>query len=168
MAQLADLRESVANSRFRADLYSRLAQWTMDLDGGSNTVRREIVDDLAGEFPRFDERRAGISYRHGWFAAQTRNTGEMTFDSLAHLDFARATRQLYTFAPGDVPGEPVFVPRSVEEGDGWVLSVIYRCAENCSDVAIFEARDITRGPIGIVKLPRRVPFGFHGNWVASC
>jgi carotenoid cleavage dioxygenase len=147
---------------------ARLAQWTMDLDGGSNTARREIIDDLSGEFPRFDERRAGLPYRHGWFAAQSRNAGEMTFDSLAHIDFGRGVRDFYTFPPGDVPGEPVFVPRGSEEGDGWVLSVIIRGAENRSDIAIFEARDIARGPIGLAKLPRRVPFGFHGNWVASC
>jgi carotenoid cleavage dioxygenase len=147
---------------------ARLAHWMLDLDGQSNTVRREFVDDLAAEFPRFDERRAGFSYRHGWFAAQARNTGGMTFDSLAHLDFAHGRRHVYTFPPGDAPGEPVFVPRGAEEGDGWVLSVVYRGAENRSDVAIFEARDIARGPVGLAKLPRRVPFGFHGNWMASC
>jgi carotenoid cleavage dioxygenase-like enzyme len=147
---------------------ARLAHWTMALDGGSSTVRREIIDDLAGEFPRFDERRAGLSYQHGWFAEQARNAGEMTFDSLAHIDFACGARDVYTFPPGDVPGEPVFVPRGPEEGDGWVLSVIYRGAENRSDVAIFKARDIARGPVGLAGLPRRVPFGFHGNWVASC
>ena len=147
---------------------ARLAHWTMDLADGSNLVRREFIDDLAGEFPRFDERRAGLGYRHGWFAARLRSGSEMIFDSLVHIDFARGDRQLYTLPPGDVPSEPVFVPRGACEGDGWILSVIYRGAENRSDIAIFEARDIAAGPIGTAKLPRRVPFGFHGNWVASC
>src|SRR5271170_5928769 len=26
---------------------------------------------------------------------------------------------------------------------------------------------IEAGPIGVAKLPRRVPFGFHGNWRAA-
>jgi carotenoid cleavage dioxygenase-like enzyme len=147
---------------------AQLVHWTMNLDGKSNTVRREIIDDLPGEFPRFDERRAGLSYRHGWFAASARSQSEMMFDSLAHIDFARGVRQVYTFPHGDVPGEPVFVPRGPNEADGWILSVVYRSAENRSDVALFEALDISRGPIGLVKLPRRVPFGFHGNWVPSC
>jgi len=147
---------------------ARLAHWTMDFDGASNAVRREIIDDLPGEFPRFDERRAGLSYRQGWFAAHTRNQSEMTFDSLAHIDFKRGARQTYTFPPGDVPSEPVFVPRGPDEADGWILAIVYRGAEIRSDVAIFEALDISRGPIGLAKLPRRVPFGFHGNWVPSC
>ncbi|HEX4160410.1 MAG TPA: carotenoid oxygenase family protein [Rhizomicrobium sp.] len=157
-----------ADGRRRETAPARLAHWTMLLDGDSSIVRRELIDDLAGEFPRFDERCSGLAYRHGWFAAHTRNEGERTFDSLAHIDFARGGRSVYTFPPGDAPGEPVFVPRGPEEGDGWILSVVYRGAGNRSEVAIFEARDIARGPIGIAKLPRRMPFGFHGNWVASC
>jgi carotenoid cleavage dioxygenase-like enzyme len=147
---------------------ARLSHWIIDLAGASDTVAREYVDDLAGEFPRFDERRAGLGYRHGWFAARTRDGGELSFDSLVHLDFATGARSLHTFAAGDVPSEPVFVPRGDEDGDGWILSVIYRGAEDKSDIAVFEARDIGRGPVGLARLPRRVPFGFHGNWVASC
>ena len=51
---------------------ARLVRWTFDLAGASNTIKREPLDDLAGEFPRFDERRAGLSYRHGWFAGRSR------------------------------------------------------------------------------------------------
>ena len=60
----------------------------------------------------------------------------------------------------------MFVKRSADaaEGDGWLTAVIWRAAENRSDLAVFEARDIAKGPIGIAEMPRRVPFGFHGNW----
>jgi carotenoid cleavage dioxygenase len=47
---------------------ARLVRWTFDLAAPSNQIKREPLDDLAGEFPRFDERRAGLPYRHGWFA----------------------------------------------------------------------------------------------------
>jgi len=151
-----------------ADSPARLAHWTIDLAGNSDRIAREYVDDLPGEFPRFDERRAGLPYRHGWFAAATRDKNAIGFDSIAHVDFATGARNVYAFAAGDVPGEPVFVPRGIEEGDGWILSVVYRGQEDRSDVCVFEARDIARGPIGLAGLPRRVPFGFHGNWVASC
>ncbi len=151
-----------------ADAPARLSHWTIDLADGSNSVAREYIDDLPGEFPRFDERRAGLPYRHGWFAARTRDGNGMGFNALAHVDFARRARNVYEFAAGDVPSEPVFVPRGTEEGDGWILSVVYRGAEDRSDVCVFEARDIARGPVGLARLPRRVPFGFHGNWVASC
>ena len=58
------------------------------------------------------------------------------------------------------------MPRSASapEGDGWVIAVVYRGAEDRSDFVVFDAGDIEAGPIGVAKLPRRVPFGFHGNW----
>lgn len=62
----------------------------------------------------------------------------------------------------------MFTPRSAEasEGDGWITAVVWRAAENRSDLLVFEAQDIARGPIATARMPRRVPFGFHGNWVS--
>jgi carotenoid cleavage dioxygenase len=147
---------------------ARLSHWSIDPSAATNTITREAIDDLPGEFPRFDERRAGLPYRHGWIAACARGAGEMTFDSLVHVDFTAGARNIHTFAAGDVPGEPVFVPRGAAEGDGWILSVVYRGADNRSDIAVFDATDMRRGPLGLARLPRRVPFGFHGNWVQAC
>jgi carotenoid cleavage dioxygenase len=143
---------------------ARLARWTFDLAGRTDTIAREYIDDMEGEFPRFDGRRAGLAYRHGYFAASARGATDVSFDSIAHIDVRSGHRQVYTFPSGDSPGEPVFVPRSDAEGDGWLLAVVYRGGENRSDITVFDAMDVTRGPIGTACLPRRVPFGFHGNW----
>ena len=90
----------------------------------------------------------------------------MLFDSIAHIDLKTGKRGDVRFARGDSPGEPVFVPRSADaaEGDGWLLAVVYRGAEDRSDLVVFEAGDVAKGPIATAQLPRRVPFGFHGNW----
>jgi carotenoid cleavage dioxygenase-like enzyme len=148
------------------DLGARLVRWTFDLADTTNQVKREQLDDLAGEFPRFDERRAGLSYRHGWFAGRSRRSGEMGFDALAHIDLATGKRATWDLAPGDAAGEPIFIPRSANasEGDGWVISVVYRGDEDRSDFVVFDAQDLPAGPIATAKMPRRVPFGFHGNW----
>ena len=63
-------------------------------------------------------------------------------------------------------GEPVFVPRSATaaEGDGFVLSVIFRGATQCSDLAVFDAQNLKDGPLALAHLSHRVPAGFHGNW----
>ena len=45
-----------------------------------------------------------------------------------------------------------------------MLSVVYRAAERISDLAVFEATDLARGPIALAHLSSRVPAGFHGNW----
>lgn len=145
---------------------ARLVRWTFDLAVSSDTIKREPLDDLPGEFPRFDERRAGLSYRHGWFAGRADGREVGPFDAIAHIDLKTGKRTTYGFAAGDVPGEPVFVPRSADalEGNEWVIAVVYRGAEDRSDFVVFDAGAIEAGPIGVAKLPRRVPFGFHGNW----
>jgi carotenoid cleavage dioxygenase len=145
---------------------ARLVRWTLDLAADTNIVHRQPLDDLAGEFPRFDERRAGLAYRHGWFAGNTTSQRELGFDAIAHVDLKTGKRSVYAFPAGDVPGEPVFVPRSAgaEEGDGWLVALAYRGAEDRSDFVVFDAQDVPAGPIGLAKVPRRVPFGFHGNW----
>jgi len=152
-----------------ADVQARLVRWTFDLAAPTNQIQRQPLDDLAGEFPRFDERRAGLSYRHGWFAAGSVDPRERGFTAIAHVDLASGRRSTYSFAPGDGVGEPIFLPRAPDapEGDGWVIATVYRGAENRSDLAIFDAQGIEAGPIAVAQLPRRVPFGFHGNWRAA-
>jgi carotenoid cleavage dioxygenase len=58
------------------------------------------------------------------------------------------------------------VPRrdDAAEGDGWVLSVLWRGNEARSDLAVFEATDIAKGPVALAHLSNKVPAGFHGNW----
>jgi carotenoid cleavage dioxygenase len=145
---------------------ARLVRWALDLKSASSSIKREAMDDLPGEFPRFDERLAGLGYRHGWFAGRARRREDIDFDCIAHIDIKTGKRMTYPLVAGDAPGEPIFVPRSpsAPEGDGWVIAMIYRGNEDRSDFAVFSAQDIEAGPIGIAKMPRRVPFGFHGNW----
>jgi carotenoid cleavage dioxygenase len=122
---------------------------------------------MAGEFPRIDDRRAGLSYRHGWFAGSAGGGKDVHFDAIAHIDHTRGRRSAHVLPHGDVTSEPVFVPRSAEEGDGWILAVIYRGAEDRSDLVVLDALHVGAGAVATVALPRRVPFGFHGNWVNS-
>lgn len=142
-----------------------LRRWTFDLSGRSSTIRRETLDEAQGEFPRIDDRRAGLPYRHGWFAAHSNPSGDVRFDAIAHVDHAGGRRTLHVLAKGDATSEPVFVPRSEQEGDGWLLAVVYRSGEARSDLVVLDALDLEAGPVAIAALPRRVPFGFHGNWV---
>ncbi|MDU6731959.1 MAG: carotenoid oxygenase family protein, partial [Bradyrhizobium sp.] len=53
------------------------------------------------------------------------------------------------------------------EGDGWLLTVVWRAATNTSDLAVLNATDIASGPVALVHLGHRVPDGFHGNWVGA-
>jgi len=145
-----------------------LTRWTLDLATGSFHEQR--LDDAQLEFPRLDERRAGLPYRHG-YAAGTLPRGDSTlpFNSIFHYDLKTGVRRAHALPDGSSAGEPVFVPRSesAPEGEGFLLSVVYRWAEDVSDVLVLDAASIDAEPLAIVRVPQRIPFGFHGNWAAG-
>ena len=140
-----------------------LVRWTLDPTTGH--AREERLDDRAIEFPRHDERLVGRRHRFGYAA---------TFDALQHgpalkYDLERGATEVHDYGRDRVTLEPVFVPRTADaaEDDGWVLSYFYDGATGRSDVVILHAQDFAGEPVAAIHLPDRVPFGFHGNWVAD-
>lgn len=47
------------------------------------------------------------------------------------------------------------------QGDGW------RGGENRSDLLVLDAGGLDRAPLASAQLSHRLPFGFHGNFVAA-
>ena len=64
-------------------------------------------------------------------------------------------------------GEALFVAGDAGEGEGWLLAFVYDHATNESTLAILEALDVASGPIAEVRLPQRVPYGFHAVWIPA-
>ena len=54
-----------------------------------------------------------------------------------------------------------------DEGNGWYLGYVYDSARDGSDLVIIDASDFAGDPVARMKLPQRVPFGFHGNWIGA-
>jgi carotenoid cleavage dioxygenase len=149
---------------------ARHCRWTFDLSGNTDRFQQTYLDDLTGEFPRIDDRRAGLKSRHGWYAcANPRLPMFGALSGIVHVDSTGKRLGQYLLPSGDTISEPVFVERSKDaaEGDGWLLAVVWRARENRSDLAVFNATDIEAGPAALVQLGHRVPDGFHGNWVGA-
>lgn len=142
-----------------------LTRWTLDLAGG--TVKEERLDDLPVEFPRLDPRYTGLRHRHGYLGGRVGTPVPAgPFNAIVHYDLQAETRYVRDLGPTSFTSEPVFVPRSPQasEGAGFLLAVVYRQEENRSDLVVLDAENMTGEPLATVKLPHRVPYGFHGNW----
>lgn len=142
-----------------------LTRWTLDLAGG--TVKEERLDDSPAEFPRLDERYTGLRYRYGYAGGRIgAPTDSGVFNAIFHYDHQTGKRRVHDLGPTNFTSEPVFVPRSPQspEGEGFLLTVVYRQEENRSDLLILDAENVEGKPLATVKLPHRVPYGFHGNW----
>jgi carotenoid cleavage dioxygenase-like enzyme len=119
------------------------------------------------EYPRIDERRTGLSYRHGYVACNGGPGSDDIFHrGLGHFDHAAGQMRVYAAGPRCAVAEPVFVSRqgSSREGEGYLLTNIFDEDRNASHLAIFDAEQIERGPIARAHLDHRVPIGFHANW----
>jgi carotenoid cleavage dioxygenase-like enzyme len=142
-----------------------LWRWTIDLAAGR--VHEEQLDDRTGEFPRIDDRRAGLRANHG-HVTTTRIGTDGQHGAITRYDLRSGATTSHEFANGRVPAEAAFVPADdTPDGPGWLMSYVYDPASNTSDLVILDADRLDADPVATVHLPARVPFGFHGNWIAD-
>ena len=157
-----DLRDSDAIRAVRLDpgIPSR---WTINLRTGS--VDEQIFDLEPMELPTIDPRFRSARHTVGWATARERH-GPAVYTMLARVDLATGEARVKRFEP-DLPGEPVFVPRSTSapEGEGWLLSVTYRAATARSELWILDAA--TLDTVARFGLPHHQPPGFHGCFVGA-
>lgn len=144
-----------------------LHRWRIDLAGGR--VHEQPLDDRAVEFPRCDERRVGRVHRYGYAVYTERGVDRGTGTSLIKYDLRGGASTVHDFGPGRIPAEPVFVPASATAGedDGWVMTYVYDASTDRSDLVILEAAGFSGKPVATISLPQRVPYGFHGSWIAT-
>ena len=143
---------------------AQLHRWTIDLAAGR--VAEEPLDDRHVEFPRVDDRVVGKPHRVGWAVENLADFGARAMQ-LVKYDLATGRSEAHRFGPGRMPSEAVFVPAGpgAGEDEGWLVHFVYDHARNGSDFVILDAGDLAKKPVATVRLPQRVPFGFHGNWI---
>ncbi|WP_041783479.1 carotenoid oxygenase family protein [Mycolicibacterium chubuense] len=136
--------------------------WTLDLGTGAVTERQ--LDDRTVEFPRIDDRRATLPARYSV------SVGD---DRLVRHDLRSGEAVEHRFGTPDAPGGPgeaVFVPSDsgpADESSGWYLAYVYDPVRDGSDLVIIDASEFSAPPVARIALPQRVPYGFHGNWIAG-
>lgn len=148
------------DANFKND--AALHRWTMDMTTGK--VAESALDDRSIEFPRIAESLVGLENRFGYAVASFEDE-----NSLVKYDVQSGGSTAHDFGREQIPGEAVFVPRdgATGEDDGWLMTYVYDKPTNSSSFVVLDAADMTATPAASVQLPQRVPFGFHGSWIAD-
>jgi carotenoid cleavage dioxygenase len=148
---------------------SSLERWT--IDPAERRVARKVIDASPQEFPRPDERRVGQPYRYAYSMALPEGRADQFLGAtrLYKHDLEASTRQVHDFGEGRYPGEFVFVPALEDAGEdeGWLIGLVVDYPGQTTDLVILDARKFEGEPQASIRIPHRVPPGFHGNWVAS-
>jgi carotenoid cleavage dioxygenase len=152
-------------------------RWSFDLWNPADEYRMDRFINHIGEMPAIDPRYLTKRTRHFWFGTNNPAKWPMLewgpkgppFTCVAHCDEAAGKVNFWYSGPDSSPEEPIFVPRSPDatEGDGWLLTIVGRRAENRTDLVILDAKNLEAGPVAIVKFPCRVHEGFHGVWASA-
>jgi carotenoid cleavage dioxygenase len=144
-------------------------RWT--LDPVARSVSRRVIDPDGQEFPRPNETRLGKPYRYAYAMCLPAGFDAAAPDQtrLFKHDLEAGTRQVHDFGMGHLPGEFVFVPRPTAraEDDGWLMGYVVDLANEATDFVILNADDFEGPPQASIRIPHRIPPGFHGNWAPS-
>eukprot|EP00903_Cladosiphon_okamuranus_P013499 g12573.t1 len=148
---------------------------TLNLDTGKAT-RACIIPQPPKEgldFPQLRQTLVGKKNRFGFFVG---------FDSkalptaLVKLDLEAATPETTEVGRIDLGdwlgGESIFVPRHArgeeEEDDGYLVGYVSPkdCSGN-SELRVWDAKTMNADPVATIKLPARVPLGFHAIFMGE-
>ncbi len=148
------------------DALGRLERWTVD--PVRRSVIRVVLDETPQEFPRIDDRRFGQDYRYAYTVSvpPDGNTQLAGATQIYKHDLMAGTRAVHDFGQGHVPGEFIFVPAGADAGEdeGWLVGLVIDTQDEATDLVILDALDLAASPVASVRLPHRIPPGFHGNW----
>lgn len=155
-----------AGERFGSDPLD-LHRWRIGTAGEQLTFRDEIVTESELELPTHDRRLSGRPHRYGWFVDSENHPLTLNFTGTTMVDYRSGELQTWRPGPTKHPAEAFFVPGGPGEGEGWLFTFVYDHATDQSDLVILDALDVKAGPLAEIRMPRRVPYGFHAVWVPA-
>jgi carotenoid cleavage dioxygenase-like enzyme len=145
----------------------RLTRWEIDWSRPGRFGARRLSEEIC-EYPRADERRTGLTYRHGYLAcAGGPGTDDIFQRGVGHFDHASGRFAKWHAGARCSVAEPVFAARGSEEGTGFLLTNVFDEVREASHLAILDARNVQAGPVARAHLQHHVPVGFHGLWLAA-
>ena len=136
-----------------------IVRWVVD--PATATVAETPIADGHHEFPTCDPRVGAGRHRYAYTAdglelGPTHRVDVETGDTVTH-----------DHGEGRFGAEPLLVPKdgSTDEGVGWVLVCVNDRGGGPAELVVLDGEDLAAEPVARIHLPRRVPDGFHGNWV---
>ncbi|GFP90552.1 probable carotenoid cleavage dioxygenase 4 chloroplastic [Phtheirospermum japonicum] len=136
-------------------------------------LRRQLSTKVL-EMPVINPAYAGKKNRYAYAAQVTSpmiNAGIVKVDlSLSSNDCHDCIVGSRLYGPGYIGNEPFFVPRepnnpAADEDDGFVVAYVHDENAQESKFLVMDAKSPTLEIVAVVKLPGRVPCGFHGLFI---
>ncbi len=155
-----------------------LTRWTVDPKAQSGDVREARIGP-PGDFPIIPADRQGRALDHAWMLTMNpdmRGSPLMggpvyaMFNMLMRLDMRGGPPQFLTVAPNQGFNEPVHVPSSDANHEGWLIAMVdTQLGPDAFEhhAWIINAGDVAAGAVATIAIPKRQRPQVHGCWVST-
>ena len=158
------------------DLYQDLkpgrpVRYVVDPDSKTLIDRIPLDYDRGPDFPSLDARLSGKSYSDFWMLgiSSTGIKGRKFFDQLAHGNWSeRAVKDVYQVPLGEyLGGEPIYVADPNDPNQSVIIIQHFDPVQDLASFLLFDARNVSQGPLTRLLLRHKIHPGFHATFVAQ-
>jgi carotenoid cleavage dioxygenase len=140
------------------------------LDPRTGTVAMtKINDEYNLEFPRVRDSYLGRFARYAYTAfIVPENRLEGSFNGFIVWDMERrAVHKVVRYPAAETGGEPVIIPKPDTSSSNEVYIGTFLCndMDGTSSFVLYDGETASEEPVAKLRIPYRVPYGFHGRWV---
>ena len=166
----SDISRATENAGKHVDMSDQLGQlyeWRLNMNTGKAS-ERHLDTKHHCDFTRINDDLAGRKSRYT-YAARFDLAHDAMFNAELKYDNETGAIQVHELGAGRWGGEGVFVKRdgAKAEDDGYVIMFVWDENAQCSECQIIDARNFEGPPVATIRIPYRVPFGFHAGWAPA-
>ncbi|NQZ75976.1 MAG: carotenoid oxygenase family protein [Ekhidna sp.] len=135
----------------------------VDLSTGILVFTGQESSELVGlEMPTLKQDLLGNEHRYYYATAGK----EFLQNRIVKADTLTGKMNAFCFSGNQYVSEALFVPAidSRSEDDGFLVVDVHDGDERLNKLCVFDAKDISKGPIWKYTLPIPLPIAFHGTW----
>ena len=166
----SDISRATENAGKHTDMTDQLGQfyeWRLNMKTGEASARHLDTENYC-DFLRINDDLAGRKNRYV-YAARFDVAHDAMFDAALKFDNETGETQIHAFGPNRWGGEGVFAKRdgATSEDDGYLIVFVWDENTQHSECLILDAKKLAAAPVATIRIPYRVPFGFHAGWVPA-
>lgn len=156
--------KEVASGQTKAEAPSAL--WRLCINPKTGKLEEaDRVLDRDCEFPVVSPHEVGQASRYTYLSLRRQDAPRTDlFGTIGCFDYQTGELTEADLGEHCYATEPIFAPDPDQPERGWVLTVVFDCDLNQSEVYIFDSAHLNREPVCRLALPSVVPMGFHGTW----
>ncbi|XP_039142977.1 carotenoid 9,10(9',10')-cleavage dioxygenase 1-like [Dioscorea cayenensis subsp. rotundata] len=160
-------------------LFSRPYEWRLNLKTHRVEEGYLIENGVAMDFPVINNQFTGIKNKYSYTqvadSIASSTIGMFKYKMFAKLYFDEHDEEIngnikveyHVMDDNHFCSGIEFVKKqdAIDEDDGWVVCYVHDENKNQSKVYIIDAKNFSKEPVAKLKLPQRVPYGYHGIYL---